>query len=392
MLRTAMLSAVVLLALSGPHAFAGDPSFQGLGAGTDVRDVSADGTVAVGGLANGTSGWAPFRWEAGVLTSLGPYWDAKAEAVSADGSVIVGGDFRWEGGTVSNLVSPFGAYGVSADGSVIVGVGHELGLWWGPVAARLTDGTFEMLGGDLPLRPDWLSMATGASADGSVIVGGSFYLSDLLRGVRWIDGVPSELPPGSDDYNMTFAWGVSADGNVAVGERSRGTYVTPFAGGDSDEPNVSLEACRWVNGLPEGLGVLPGATRSMAFDASGDGSSVVGCTLGPSEEIQGLLVPYEAFLWTGQEGMRRLSDVLVGDCGLDLTGWTLTEASGISDDGLTIVGNGLYDDGLGDGPVAQGWIAHIPEPASLLLLAVGASTVLRRRDRVRWRGVGAAGM
>ena len=49
----------------------------------------------------------------------------------------------------------------------------------------------------------------------------------------------------------------------------------------------------------------------------------------------------EAFIWDNANGMRKLKDVLVNDFGLDLTGWTLTIARGISDDGLTIVGDGI---------------------------------------------------
>ena len=55
-------------------------------------------------------------------------------------------------------------------------------------------------------------------------------------------------------------------------------------------------------------------------------------------------------------------------------------ARGISDDGLTIVG-------FGNNPSSQteGWIAVIPEPATLTLLALGSLTLLRRR-----RGLGKA--
>jgi hypothetical protein len=54
--------------------------------------------------------------------------------------------------------------------------------------------------------------------------------------------------------------------------------------------------------------------------------------------------------------MRELDQVLT-DMGLDLTGWTLSEARGISDDGLTIVGNG---------PIASGsaaWIVVLDDPS-----------------------------
>ena len=65
--------------------------------------------------------------------------------------------------------------------------------------------------------------------------------------------------------------------------------------------------------------------------------------------------------------------------GLDLTGWTLREATGISDDGLTIVGYGDNPNGF-----MEGWIAVIPEPSSGLLVGAGlvALAALQRRRRV----------
>jgi len=59
---------------------------------------------------------------------------------------------------------------------------------------------------------------------------------------------------------------------------------------------------------------------------------------------------------------------------LKLTGWTLSQATGISADGLTIVG-------FGNNPSSQNeaWIATIPKQATLLLLALGAAAILRRR-------------
>jgi hypothetical protein len=47
--------------------------------------------------------------------------------------------------------------------------------------------------------------------------------------------------------------------------------------------------------------------------------------------------------------------MLVDEFGLDLTGWTLTSAAGISDDGLTIMGNGVNPDGK-----SEAWIAVLP--------------------------------
>jgi hypothetical protein len=64
-----------------------------------------------------------------------------------------------------------------------------------------------------------------------------------------------------------------------------------------------------------------------------------------------------AFVWTGELGFLSLQQHLL-DLGLDLTGWALTEATGISGataGGHTIIGNGINPDGQ-----QEAWIATIP--------------------------------
>ena len=53
----------------------------------------------------------------------------------------------------------------------------------------------------------------------------------------------------------------------------------------------------------------------------------------------------EAFIWDKEKGMRSLKSVLENDYNLDLAGWKLQGANDVSDDGLTIVGNGINPDG-----------------------------------------------
>jgi hypothetical protein len=53
--------------------------------------------------------------------------------------------------------------------------------------------------------------------------------------------------------------------------------------------------------------------------------------------------------------------------GLDLAGWTLTSAEGISADGLTIVGTGVNPAGN-----QEAWMATIPEPSTIALAALSA--------------------
>jgi hypothetical protein len=57
--------------------------------------------------------------------------------------------------------------------------------------------------------------------------------------------------------------------------------------------------------------------------------------------------------------MRDLQTLLTSDYGLDLTGWTLTTATGVSADGLTIVGTGIDPSGE-----EEAWLARL-DPANL---------------------------
>lgn len=61
--------------------------------------------------------------------------------------------------------------------------------------------------------------------------------------------------------------------------------------------------------------------------------------------------------------------------GIDLAGWTLNDATGISADGFTIVGNGVHNNHV------EAWIATIPEPCSISLMLVGVAGLISRKRR-----------
>ena len=193
------------------------------------------------------------------------------------------------------------------------------------------------------------SWAFATSADGAVVAGMSG-----LEAFRWTaDGGMvglGDLVGGS--YNSR-ADATSADGSVVVG------------GGSSAS---GAEAFRWTEATGMvGLGDLPGGYfYSQARAVSADGSVVVGNSASGSGT--------QAFLWTVDDGMCSMHDLLTTHLGLDLAGWSLNSALGISDDGTVVVGEGRNPDGM-----SEAWIAHIPEPTTLSLLLIGG-LMLRRKQ------------
>ena len=342
-----------------PAAQAAD-EFQGLGGlhaggSSEALGVSADGSTVVGRATTGVGDTLhAFRWDTTTRTmqdlgtlSGGALFDSVAYDVSADGSFVVGYSdlsggreaFRWSAAT--NTMIGLGdlpggtevstAFGVSADGSVVVGDGRSAN---GTEAFRWTAARGGMIGlGDLP-DGDFDSQAFDVSADGSVVVGRGYgNLGD--EAFRWtadsdMVGLGGQIVGGEIDSR---ARGVSADGSVVVG---------------ADDG----EAFRWntATSTMVGLGDLPGGSfSSSAAAVSADGSVIVGVGRTP--------LGSEAAVWDDGDGrgrVRNLREVLTNDFGLDLTGWRLEAASGVSDDGLTIVGVGYNPNG-----VLKAWRAHV---------------------------------
>jgi len=393
-------SALVLFLVAGAMLWSTPPAaaqanFSGVGdlpggrIFSAARGVSPDGSVVVGVSDSGRSqsGDEAFRWTHGALTGLGgvpcpepdplphslcdeppgdgflpEFMQSSAEGASVDGSVIVGGSgfaVRWEGDELTPLCRERSgatsfrgvAFGASADGSVVVGDCLRAFRWTESEGIRFL--------GVLPVPGARRAFSTAydVSADGSVIVGVSTSVIDdfvnVAEAFRWEirDGCDPEGPanpcmvglgdlPGGE--SVSVAYGVSADGRVVVGE------------GRSE---AGVEAFRWEDGVMVGLGQLPCPPglcegefniSSVARAVSADGSVVVGQSSLP-------FFPVEAFIWREGEGMQSLQDFLAREFALDLAGWRLTAATGISDDGRTIVGEGFNPDGQ-----PEGWIAVLP--------------------------------
>jgi probable HAF family extracellular repeat protein len=389
-LAAAFLAYVSFCASAAAQSFMGLGDLPGGDFESFSGNLSADGRFVTGTSSSTTNGTEAFLWtkETGMVglgIPLGSQ-DSFGTAVSNDGNTVVGlhGEpppifstraLRWTngGGPVDFDPFPVGAasrsaHGLSADGGTIVG-GFQPGEFENDVAYHWSGGTLTEI--------DDSAQASAVSADGSVVVGTDLIIHDAPPATNeafiWtaVDGLTrlGYLPGGSGASGAT---GVSADGRVVVGGsiNSSGFY----------------EAFRWTEGGGMvGLGDLPGGIfESLANDTTADGGTVVGSSIvGLTTTQFGVGPDYDPFIWDAGHGMRNLVDVLSNDYGLGpaLAGWNLAEATAISDDGKVIVGNGFNPDGN-----FEAWIVRIPEPStamSMIVAAVALSLIPHRRNRRR---------
>ncbi|MBL8760033.1 MAG: hypothetical protein JNL50_01905 [Phycisphaerae bacterium] len=234
--------------------------------------VSADGRTVVGYSATSSYLLPAFRWSdsdgmQNLDTLLG---NSEATAVSSDGSVVVGtaynqwgfgGDprvFRWTETTGMQDLGRWGrgqawAYAVSADGTVLAGYVREAQFPFIETAFRWSanDGFRGVANGH----------AFGMSADGNVIVGEALYDGTKWLAFRWTTTTGLQwLGTLSGHGAVSSARGVSADGRVVVGLSADSGVVRPF---------------RWteVGGMME---IRTVGSFASALAVSGDGRTVVG--------------------------------------------------------------------------------------------------------------------
>lgn len=374
-----MISDVVplLLSLAGvvaAPALASGASFVPLGDlpggafGSSASAISADGSTVVGSSDSG-SGHEAFVWtRSGGIVGLGDLadgnFDSRATSVSADGSTIVGRGTSGQGSEAVLWTASGGmtridlqrdgltssdATGVSADGSTVVGIIR--GFDQPQVEAfRWTPSGGAVGLGFLP-QASSQSFATSVSGDGSNVAGFSRSPERRFEAFVWnaSTGMVGLVNLQGGGPIASVANAISADGSTVVG-------------------TSGSEAFRWFasSGMV-GLGRLPGDLFSEALAVSADGSTVVG--RGRSDAGS------EAFIWTEGNGLQSLQ-VLLTALGVDLTGWQLVDAAGVSADGLRIVGSGINPSGQ-----REGFVAIVPEPGTGLLVGMGLIGLGTRRAR-----------
>lgn len=331
-----------LFAVPGVVALGGVP---GSACSVYAQSLSADGSTVVGQAAGSTGQWA-YRWKNGIRSLLpdlpGGNQSGIALRTSADGSIVVGSGqpetgeseaMMWDGGGNHTGLGDFpggelwsAAYGVSDDGSVVVGVGVDRAGYYAD-AFRYAGGTLSKLG---YLDGGAQSIAYDVSSDGRVIVGVG-ESSAGTQAFRWEQGIFTPLGDLAGGAFESRANRISGNRLVVVG---------------AGQSASGKEAACWVRQRVFGLGDLPGGLfQSEAHAVSGWGSVVVGRGRAAGTSSSGT---DEAFIWDRIHGMRSLKSMLETDYGLDLTGWRMITALGISDDGGTITGSGVNPAGLQD--------------------------------------------
>ena len=336
--------------LSSPAAAAPNPlsasftplgdAYPAIGNPSEALGITPDGSVTVG-TGTAVEGTVAFKWSAATgVRSLFPIADNSSAAYSQ--------------GTA-----------VNADGSIVIGISSALGtlgtaVFWDAAGAVHSLGVFP--------AANPVSLASGISEDGTIIIGGSM-TDGGLRAFRWTAATGMvNLGVWGSVVTQSQAAGISGDGSTIVGSGGNPplTYVQGFrwtsANGYRQISNWSgaqttrLEAKtasrdgRVIAGYGVsnngyeafvytptdglvGLGDLPGGPfESYARGMSADGSVIVGFGTTASG--------YEAFYWTADMGMRRLADVLTS-YGVDLKGYIPLRAQAVSADGTVIVGSAI---------------------------------------------------
>ncbi|MFM9994755.1 MAG: hypothetical protein ACKVU4_03015 [Phycisphaerales bacterium] len=340
----------------------GGAAFVGLGpagaATSAAYGVSRDGTAIIGSVTGPGSAHRACVWGAdGSFVDIGVpagFTETYGMAVADQGAVAVlfgigppsDRALLWSPASgVTPLVQlPLGytsvGRGITPDGRVVVG---DIQIGDARTAIRWSAATGAVALGDLP-GGLFISYGVGVSAAGDVVAGMGTDASDIGKACRWRLADPAggavvltQLPgfPGAPAWAYNIARALTADGRIAVGEAMHAPGV--------------VEACLWTTtDQIIGLGNLRPGDETYAKGVSTRALVVVGESFTPPRSL--------AFLWTPAHGMRDLKRVLEDGYGLDLNGWELEIAFGVSDDGQRIAGSGYYHG------VREAWTATLPAP------------------------------
>ncbi len=369
------MASFVLLAATIPLHAAG--TFIDLGAG-DTADVSSDGTLVGGNDAGGGFVWTQADGKnmiGSVVVGVDHYNDGAGNTVIAAGNDVTGdpGKARvWLGlpdGTGPGwaaLPKEGGANDWQARG---LGVASDSSDYWVPGSTLNNDGD----GGTDDHRGAVRYKKSSDSATSIQIPAGghdnSFFFGASNTGVFAGRYQYTGSPPTGGSRQAMRSSGVALNPLVAPrasnneGQASRYASNAAVVGGWSkydDALSAYRQATFWTNAdlggndQPQAVPFLPGTNYSEVTAINGDGTIMAGYTYYESLAFGGADGPRMTYIWMCQSS-HNLQDLLEDVYGLDLGGMTLTDVTGISDDGLVLCGKGTV------ASVVHGWVVILPQ-------------------------------
>jgi uncharacterized membrane protein len=303
-------------------------------------DISADGSIVVGGLSNEHG--PVFRWDlnAGTFENIGGYrWGSVG--ISDDGTKIVADAIDTDGSAKAaiyqdgdwTILPPVpgttpctqdlqpttyaGGQDISGDGSTVVGLSYGDGCFRGGYRAF----KWTAAGGSVVLPKfssfNNMSRADGVNYDGSVIVGLDETTSGFWRGAVWKNGAVKLIT--RNGQNVQSAVDVSRDGAYVVGQSS---------------PATSSGAWRYSVGANnvEMLGAFGGGYDNAVTNAISDDHGVI--TGYTSSNTTGAFAPT---IWTAGLHWSNFNTFLLAQ-GVNLSDVGMYGASAMSADGHVLTG------------------------------------------------------
>lgn len=310
-----------------------------LGGGASSATAIDEDGVVVGWSLTGAAEKRGFIWrEASGMEQLGTLQNggySSADAISGHGEWLAGNS------GIRPELDPQMFADINQGFAWSAGTLQSVGAFYNPATPNRRFGTSE---------------AHGANALGQIVGFSNVLRRNLQSALLWDNGVLNDIGHATETAANTRAFAINDSGQVVgdiivdgavaaeafVWEHDEFQHL-PNAEGFSASTAVAINddgliagwsgedevttAVLWSDGIAQDLGALPGDQSSRALDVND-----VGQVVGSSASAAGT----RAFIWENGV-MTDLNSLLPPD-----SPWTLTEATGISDDGR-IVGSGLVN-------------------------------------------------